>query len=110
MVFFHFSFVHSSRGTVIFLVLQGGKGAMSFFLKENFTLERGERAWVYLINIFFVNFIIIYILLSNFLTPKWGAWHGFYFSPFFNFLYCVLSFCYHFLLLPGEGGVVFLTF
>jgi len=32
------------------------------------------------------------------------------FFSLFYFLYCVLSFCYHFLLLPGEGGVVFLIF
>jgi hypothetical protein len=30
------------------------------------------------------------------------------FFSLFYFLYCVLSFCYHFLLFPGEGGVVFL--
>ncbi len=35
--------------------------------------------------LFFANFIIVYILLSHFLTPKGGGWHGFYFSPFFNF-------------------------
>jgi len=30
-----------------------------------------------------------------------------FFLPFCNFLYCVLSFCYPFLFLPGEGGVGF---
>ncbi len=30
---------------------------------------------------------------------------GFIFLTFCYFLYCVLSFCYRFLLLPGEGGV-----
>jgi hypothetical protein len=30
---------------------------------------------------------------------------GFNFLPFCYFLYCVFSFWYHFLLLPGEGGV-----
>jgi hypothetical protein len=28
---------------LLFLILEGGKGAMSYFLKENFTLERGRR-------------------------------------------------------------------
>jgi hypothetical protein len=28
-----------------------------------------------------------------------------FFFLFVNFLHCVLSFCYCFLLLPGEGGV-----
>ncbi len=136
MVLFRFSFVHSWRGergheffsffstlelgkwlwVLLFylllfsLILEGGKGGLSFFLKENFTLERGRRVWVYLFTIHFLNFNIIYILLSHFLTPKGGGWHGFYFSSFFYFFYCVLSFCYHFLLLPGEGGVVFLFF
>jgi hypothetical protein len=32
------------------------------------------------------------------------------FFSFFNFFDCVLSFCYYFLLLPGEGGVVFFIF
>jgi hypothetical protein len=50
---------------------------MSFLLKENFILEKGRRVWVYLFTIYlFVNFIIIYILLSHFLTPKAGGWHG----------------------------------
>jgi hypothetical protein len=36
---------------------------------------------------------------------------GFIFLPFYLFLYCVLSFCYCFLILPGEGGVdLFLVF
>jgi hypothetical protein len=30
---------------------------------------------------------------------------GFIFLPFCKFLYCVLSFCYRFLLLPAEGDV-----
>jgi hypothetical protein len=30
---------------------------------------------------------------------------GFIFLPFCYFLYCVLCFCYRFLLLPREGGV-----
>ncbi len=34
---------------------------------------------------------------------------GFIFLPFFIFC-IVLSFCYHFLLLSGEGGVVFFIF
>jgi hypothetical protein len=50
---------------------------MSFLLKENFILEKGRRVWVYLFTIYlFVNFIIIYILLPHFLTPKGGGWHG----------------------------------
>jgi len=49
---------------------------------------------------------IIHILLSHFLTPKgWRVVRVLFFFLFVNFLYCVLSFCYHFLLLPGEGGV-----
>ncbi len=72
---------------------------MSFFFKENFTLEKGRGAWVYLFT--------IYLLYSfvTFLTPKGGGWHGFFFFTFCYFLYCVLSFSYHFLLLQGEGGV-----
>jgi hypothetical protein len=35
---------------------------------------------------------------------------GFFCSPFLNFLYCVLNFCHHFLLLPWEGSVVFFHF
>jgi hypothetical protein len=39
------SFTFSSF--VTFLILEGGKGGMSFFVKENFTLERGRRVWVH---------------------------------------------------------------
>ncbi len=60
--------------------------------------------------LFIVNFIIIYILLSHFLTPQGGGWHVCYFSSVFYFFYCVLSFSYQFLLLSGEGGVVFVLF
>jgi hypothetical protein len=37
---------------------------------------------------------------------------GFIFLPFCNFLYCVLSFYYCFLLLPAEGdvGLFFIVF
>jgi hypothetical protein len=28
------------------LILEGGEGGLEFFLKENFTLERGRRVWV----------------------------------------------------------------
>jgi hypothetical protein len=36
---------------------------MSYFLKENFTLERGRRVWVYLLTVYFVNFF--YYLYSS---------------------------------------------
>ncbi len=48
---------------LLFLILEGGKGAMSYFLKENFTLERGRRVWVYLLTVYFVNFF--YYLYSS---------------------------------------------
>jgi hypothetical protein len=41
------------------------KGGMSFFKKENFTLERGRRVWVYLFTIYFLKF---YYYLYSFVT------------------------------------------
>ncbi len=94
---------------IFFNSWRGGRGAWVFFKNKILHLKGGGGCgFIYLL--FFVNFIIINILLSHFLTPKGGGWHGFYFSSYFYFFYCVLSFCYHFLLLPGEGGVVFLFF
>ncbi len=87
---------------LLFLKFLKGEG---FILDEVFFfLEKERGAWVYLFTIFFVNFFIIYILLSYFLPLKGGGWHRFYFSPFLLFfVLCVKLLLPLFTLARGRG-------
>jgi hypothetical protein len=94
---------------LLFFKFLKGEG---FFLDEVFFFGKGEGGMGLFIYYFFVNFFIIYILLSYFLPLKGGGWHGFYFSPFLLFFVLCVK-----LLLPffplscwGEGVWVFFHF
>jgi len=45
-------------------MLKGGKGGMKKKFKENFTLERGRRVWVYLFNIYFL-ILLLFIFFCH---------------------------------------------
>jgi hypothetical protein len=82
-----------------------GQRRHKIFLKRKFYTWKAEGGvGLFIYYLFFL--IIIYILLSHFLTYEGGeGGMGFIFLPFCYFLYCVLSFCYRFLLLSRERGV-----
>jgi len=92
---------------LLFLKFLKGEG---FILDEVFFfLEKERGAWVYLFTIFFVNFFIIYILLSYFLPLKGGGWHGFYFSPFLLFFVLCVKLLLPFFTLAGGRGCGFFS-
>jgi hypothetical protein len=57
------------------------------------------------INYYFFKNLLFIFFCHIFYLMKGEASMGFIFLPFCYFLYCVLRFCYCFLLLSREGGV-----
>jgi hypothetical protein len=50
---------------VTFFNSQRGEGGIIFFLKENFTLERGMGVWVYLFNIYLIYYLYSFVTFFN---------------------------------------------
>ncbi len=96
---------------IIIIIIYSWRGKGAWFLLKNKILHlKGGRGHGFIYLQFFV-FLIIYILLSHFLTPKgWRVVRVLFFFLFVNFLYCVLSFCYHFYSCRGKGVWVYFSF
>ncbi len=89
---------------VTFFNSQRGKGGIKFFLKENFTLERGRVVWVYLFTIYLsLNIIIFFCHIFKLMKGGEGGM-GFFFSPFLLFfVLCVKLLLLFFTLVGGKG-------